>query len=153
MRFIHISLWLLMLVAISYSSGCATLTAEHTQLISITSSPSGAPIFVDGNPRGNTPASIEMERRENHMIQVSGEIYEPHLTYVKKVPTRRIAGNLLGGGIIGFIVDILTEASNDLDPPAVHARLRKRRRHDCGRIYQRQKQHRRPTTQSARLSN
>lgn len=45
-------------------SGCATLFSGSTQDVSINSEPTNADIIVDGNKRGKTPATIEINRPE-----------------------------------------------------------------------------------------
>jgi hypothetical protein len=51
-------------------SSCALLVNGLTQTVPVTSTPSGATVFVDGEPRGVTPIDLELRRDSTSVIVV-----------------------------------------------------------------------------------
>jgi hypothetical protein len=51
-------------------SSCALLVNGLTQTVPVTSTPSGAAVFVDGEPRGLTPVDLELRRDSTSVVVV-----------------------------------------------------------------------------------
>ena len=51
-------------------SSCALLVNGMTQTVPVTSTPSGAAVFVDGEPRGFTPVDLELRRDGTSVVVV-----------------------------------------------------------------------------------
>jgi hypothetical protein len=83
-----------------FSQGCATVSQNWGQKIPITSSPMGAKIIVDGKNRGETPMQLTLARKQEHLIRIEMEGYDPYEISIgrKKSPWRSIIGNLIIGG-------------------------------------------------------
>ncbi|MEK7767473.1 MAG: PEGA domain-containing protein, partial [bacterium] len=59
-------------------NGCATLFHGPKQAIEVTSQPRGAVIALDGRAVGITPASVNVERSQQHMtLRYTKEGYNP----------------------------------------------------------------------------
>jgi PEGA domain-containing protein len=59
---------LLLLLAALAGTGCATVFAKKSMMAPMSSDPSGAEVFVDGHRVGQTPITIELSHRREHVI-------------------------------------------------------------------------------------
>ncbi|OGW15865.1 MAG: hypothetical protein A3G93_00435 [Nitrospinae bacterium RIFCSPLOWO2_12_FULL_45_22] len=106
---------------------CATIMKDKMDLISFSSEPDGAKIHVDNYPVAETPASVPLERTK-HSINFKKEGYQTGTAIID----RRldwgwyIFGNIVFGGIVGWIVDALTNEMWNLEPKRVHVVLEKK---------------------------
>ena len=105
------------------AGGCATITRGSTQDVSISSTPAGASVFVDGEHKGITPTTVKMKRSNDHTVQISMEGHETITVQVKSSLGSAYVGNILCGGLIGLGVDALSGASYDLAPADIQAIL------------------------------
>ena len=107
-----------------FSQACATLTQGSMQQITVSSTPAGANLVVDGFQRLRTPAVIELSRKESHQLEISLEGYRPETVEIMKVSNSMMGGNILAGGLIGFAVDYSSGAAYRLVPEVVQITLR-----------------------------
>lgn len=105
------------------ASGCATVVKGSHQEIGITSNPGGAYVKVDGIDKGTTPMVIKMKRSKAHTVQVDKPGYHRFEAAIATRNSGWIWGNVLIGGLIGLIVDLISGASHNLDPDNIHAEL------------------------------
>ncbi len=110
-------------VLVVNAGGCATIVKGSHQDIGITSTPGGAYVKVDGIDKGTTPMVIKMKRSKTHTVQFDKAGYETFEAAIATKGSGWIWGNLLIGGVIGLIVDLISGASNNLEPCSVHAEL------------------------------
>ncbi len=105
--------------------GCASIIHGTKQDVSISSTPGDANITVDGTSRGKTPFVVELSRKNKHVIKLELNGYE---TYEMNL-TRKVSGwywgNILFGGIVGFIVDPITGGMYKIKPEQITAVLAK----------------------------
>ena len=106
------------------AQGCATITQGSTQQITVSSTPAGAEIVVNGFQRLKTPAVIELSRKESHQLQISLEGYHREDVEIVKVSNGMVAGNILAGGLVGLAVDYSSGAAYRLVPEVVQITLR-----------------------------
>jgi hypothetical protein len=117
-------LLLLFIAALSFS-GCATLVHGTTQKIPVNSEPPGAECSMAGNiTRYTTPCEVELSRKQDHLITIKKDGYHPETVEVKKVLSGAVAGNILGGGLIGWGVDASNGAQNRLVPETINVTLK-----------------------------
>ena len=109
--------------ASAFLSGCATIVKGTTQVIPVSSDPTGARISVDGAPAGTTPATVTLSRKQNHMIVIEKEGFAPESVAVTKSMGGAVAGNIIAGGLIGWGVDAMTGAQYNLAPNTISVRL------------------------------
>jgi len=103
-------------------SGCATVVGGgRDQRVHIDSEPQGAQVRVDGQPRGVTPTNVELNRRQEHQVQLDLEGCPPYVSTLKPGCNPWVFGNLLAGGLIGLAVDASTGAVSALYPKEVKA--------------------------------
>lgn len=106
-------------------TSCSSIINGSMSDMSISSDPSDAIIKVNGMDAGRTPTTIRLKRGETHII----EIKKAGFTDYKIVTTKSIAGwvwgNLICGGILGFVIDFVTGNAYDVEPRVVNAKLSK----------------------------
>ena len=113
-----------MLILIMVGSGCATVTGGcRDQNVKITSNPTGAAVLVDGQPVGETPASVKLCRKTEHHVEVDYPGCEPAQVTITRRLNPWLFGNILVGGPLGLVVDICTDATHNLSPDEVHVQL------------------------------
>jgi PEGA domain len=55
-------------ILITPLTGCALAAHGRTQLIPFSSTPTGAEVFIDGEPRGFTPLELELRRNQSYDV-------------------------------------------------------------------------------------
>jgi hypothetical protein len=107
-------------------TGCATVATGGggKQTVTVTSTPQGAAVVVDGQPQGVTPAKVALNRTEAHTIELSAPGYESAHLSVSKHLNPWLLGNVLLGGIIGVVIDVVTDATYTLSPSELNVHLK-----------------------------
>ena len=116
-----------LILAVPIASGCGTLVNGSTQMVDVTSVPSGATATV--LPAGHsviTPSQVELKRKSSHTILIEKEGYEP----ISETVSRRLSGwlwlNLVLLGPLGLgnmILDLFTGGAYALKPKTVAGTL------------------------------
>lgn len=114
---------LLLLSACFVLTGCATIVKGTTQVIPVSSDPTGARVTVDSSPAGTTPTTVTLSRKQNHMVVIEKEGFAPESVAVTKSMGGAVAGNIIAGGLIGWGVDAMTGAQYNLAPNTINVRL------------------------------
>jgi len=118
-------------------SGCATILGDKTQLIGIKSTPSEASINITDEKgvsiyKGNTPTSVTLQKSDGsyfggktYQVSIEKPGYKTtRITLDTKVNAWYVAGNLVFGGLIGWlVVDPLSGAMYTIKPEDVSAQL------------------------------
>ncbi len=117
-----LNLLLLAVVAMSLS-GCASIVCGTKQSVNFTSTPTNATIYDNGVLIGNTPLAAKLERKNNHLISIKLDGYQPFEVEIKKEFNAWYLGNILFGGIIGLVVDPITGAIYKLSPEQIGAQM------------------------------
>ena len=106
-------------------SGCATIMQGTTQELSVSSSPTGAQVTVNGQAKGTTPAVLDLKRKDNHVVRVTMDGYQPFEVALSRSTSGWVWGNLVFGGIPGLAVDAITGGLYKLSPEQISAALSK----------------------------
>lgn len=106
-------------------SSCATIFSGSKQKVKFSSNPSSATIFIDEVEVGKTPFEIKLARKKKHSVMIKLEGYETYQTNLTKKLNGWFLGNILIGGIIGFIIDPITGAMYSLTPKQINAQMNK----------------------------
>ena len=106
-----------------FLSACATIMQGTTQQVSISSSPTGAKVTIDQREFGSTPVIADLKRKDNHVVQITMDGYEPYQVSLSRGVSGWVAGNIVFGGIIGLAVDAITGGMYKLTPEQITATL------------------------------
>lgn len=107
----------LLIITLSGIPGCATIVhLGGSEELNVTSEPSGAKVVVDGMERGITPVAVDVERKKPHKILVSKDGYQESQLSVDSSLSWWIAGNIVFGGLVGLLVDVLSGGGYTIDP-------------------------------------
>lgn len=103
--------------------GCASLLNDTNPPVSITSNPSDAAVYVDGNLMGRTPLTQKMSVKDQHTVVVRKEGYRDG---TRSIGTHTgalwiVLDVLLG--LIPIIVDAITGDWQELNSDSVHVEL------------------------------
>ena len=109
-------------------TGCASILDGTEQEISIASTPEDAHVEIKtlGGIKikeGKTPLNIELGKDEDYKVTVSLEGYEENEVFLSGEINPTVWGNILCGGVIGFIIDFSNGAAYDLEPDMIHVDL------------------------------
>jgi len=104
-------------------AGCATITNGRKQEIWIASSPSGAQVFVDGQPAGETPLVTRVIRRKRHEIRVRLDGYEEQLLVTERKSNDAVVDNVFIVGLLGVAIDYMSGAAYRVSPAHIMFRL------------------------------
>jgi uncharacterized protein YceK len=117
---------LLSLVVVLLVSGCATIILSSSQQVGISSSPTGASVTIDNEPKGETPIVAKLSRKDNHIIKIELEGYEPFEIKTTRSTSGWVWGNIVFGGLIGLAVDAITGGMYIIKPDQIEAELEKK---------------------------
>jgi hypothetical protein len=106
-------------------TNCSSIINGSKQIVSISSDPKEAKIYVNGNSLGTTPKKILLKRGDTHIIEIKMDGYKTYRITTSKDITGWFWGNLLCGGLIGMVIDLATGNAYDIDPDRIHAVLEK----------------------------
>jgi hypothetical protein len=108
-----------------FISSCSTVFNGSRQDVSITSTPSDADIYVDGEKVGAGHVELRLKRGKDHVVEVKKAGYNTAKISTDKTLTGWFWGNLLCGGVVGFAVDLITGSAFDVDPDKIVVSLDK----------------------------
>ena len=98
-----------LLIVLATTTSCATIMTGHTDYIAVTSNPPGANFISNSGGSGVTPGGITVNEKEDVVIMFSKEGYEDISASVLSRTSGWALGNILIGGIIGFIIDVASD--------------------------------------------
>jgi hypothetical protein len=80
-------------------------------------------VLDHGTLLGSTPVIADLRRKEDHLIRIELDGYEPFEIALERGVNGWVWGNILFGGPIGLLVDLGTGAIRKLEPEQVVAEL------------------------------
>lgn len=113
------ALTLLVLFAAPFVAGCGSIIHGTRQEIILNSTPEGAQILENGQPIGTTPTTLRFRRGDDHLLTFRLDGYQDVRVTLNKELSPVTLLNLIGGGLIGFVVDFSNGAAYELDPDIV----------------------------------
>jgi hypothetical protein len=112
-------------LAVATTTACGALFNGSRQTITATSAPDGATIQTNpGGSQYTTPASLNLERKNDYVLTFSREGYRPAtFTINKSVQGGIVVLDVLFTGLIGVIIDAATGSWYKLSPEAATVAL------------------------------
>lgn len=111
------------LLMITTLTSCCTILHGTKQSVGISSNPSNATVWVDRAFVGNTPVVVEMSRKDNHIVRIELEGYQPFEAVFSKKVSAWVFGNIVFGGLVGLAVDAVSGGIYMLTPDQVQAEM------------------------------
>lgn len=105
------------------TTGCATIMHGSKQDVAVSSSPTGAAVTVDNQPAGTTPTTLNLTRKDRHVISIDAPGYQRYELQLTRGTSGWVWGNLVFGGIPGLAIDAITGSLYKLSPDNVSATL------------------------------
>ncbi len=104
--------------------GCASIVKGTTQPIPVSSDPTGADVKLDGNKVGQTPMSVEVKRKTDHLLTLEKAGYQSESVAITRNVGGAVFGNILAGGLVGWGVDAISGAQYNLTPATINIALK-----------------------------
>jgi len=105
------------------TAACASIMHGTGQALSITSAPAGATVSVDDQVVGVTPVSTKLSRNDPHIINVKLDGYQPFQLRTTRHMDGWLLGNIVFGGPLGLVIDVVDGAAYKLKPSDIAAQL------------------------------
>ena len=113
-------------LALVFVSGCASMVTGTTQHIPITSNPPGAKVTIDGELKGTTPLSVDLERKPYHSVTLELEGYHPYQVQTTKGVNPWLLGDMFIPPWIPWLaIDLINGGSATIEPPEITGQLQK----------------------------
>ncbi len=111
-------------LALLFTGGCATIVHGTNQQVSITSTPTGANVRVNGQYYGTTPLVLNLRRKEIHIVQLELAGYKDYEITLERAISAWSLGNAIAGEWWWFVgADGMDGAFYRLYPEEVVATL------------------------------
>ncbi len=105
------------------STGCSTLLNGTTQRLTVSTTPQGATVLVDGQMVGNTPCAVVLRRARDYTLVLRKDGYDELSYPLSRVPSRATLGNIWLVGLFGLAVDGMSGANYKFAPEFVQTSL------------------------------
>ena len=83
-------------------SACATIIHGMRQEVGISSSPTGAEVWVDNVKMGETPVVAKLRRKDTHTVKLLMPGYQAYETTITRSVSGWVWGNIAIGGLLGL---------------------------------------------------
>lgn len=103
------------------ATGCGTIVNGIHQDLTVTSSPGGSAVSIDGVPHGTTPIVVPLLRSHAHVVKVEQPGYHPVEASVVPATSSWEWFNVFNGFIIGVSIDAVTGGMYYFSQDTVHA--------------------------------
>ena len=105
----RIGWWLLGLIvciAVLWLTGCTTILSPNPQPVAVNSSPPQAAVLVNGSPMGQTPTTVNLDKKLTYTIEVQKAGSAPYAQMLTKTVDPMFFLNILF--LPGFLVELAT---------------------------------------------
>jgi hypothetical protein len=114
---------ILVVGAVVAMAGCASIMHGTSQDIGFQSTPTNARVSVDGLPMGKTPVVAKLSRKDNHIVKMNLDGYQPFEATLTRSTSGWVWGNIVFGGLIGLAVDAMSGGLYNLSPDQISGQL------------------------------
>ena len=120
--------WLLVAATVAASTACATVTRPYMNRVTVASDPPLAAITADGDPVGETPATVPLSRRDwwgrgrgGALLRFEKDGFVPSEVWIERRVNRWVFGNFVLAAIAGGLAAADPDSSGDRGPGRVAA--------------------------------
>lgn len=106
-----------------FLQGCCSIIHGSRQEISISSTPTGANVYNNGELVAVTPAVLDLKRSKTHAIKIEKDGYECYEIATSRQISGWALGNIAIGGLVGPGIDALTGSLYKIEPAIIDAIL------------------------------
>lgn len=107
-------------------NGCATVFHGTTEKVAFSSEPTGAKVYIDGQPMGTTPTEMKLASKKSYTVEFRKEGYENRaMILTNSVDALWVVLDVVFG-LIWVVVDAATGAWHTFDMNHIHAPLEPR---------------------------
>lgn len=111
------SISIILIVALStVVTGCATIASGTTQEVTFQSTPAGALVKVNGKPIGETPITVQLDKKADQTLTFEKDGYKTFSTAMTTTTDGWFWGNIIIGGLLGSTTDMASGAINEYAP-------------------------------------
>lgn len=108
----------------SLLASCASIMHGTKQPVSVSSAPTGATVYLNGQLLGKTPVVADVSRKtQGNRIRLELEGYEAKEIALSRSVSGWVWGNIIFGGLIGLVVDASTGGMYKITPEVVMTNL------------------------------
>jgi len=100
------------------TSGCATIINGRNQEIALSSTPAGVTVKT-GAVQTTTPGKLTLRRSEDHDLTFTKDGFPERQTKLESTGSWWLLGNVVFGGLIGLVVDMVSGGGFKLKPGSV----------------------------------
>ena len=102
------ALALVLTLLAAHATGCAAIVRGSTQEVRITSEPSGIEVSVDRVNRVTTPATVELLRRDDHLVEAELEGYRPQQVNIVSIVAEAGVGWFVAGALVWNVFEFIS---------------------------------------------
>lgn len=107
------------------TSGYATIVhLGSNEELSVWSEPLGAKVVIDGTEQSQTPLATKLERKKDHAVVLTKDGFEENQSRVESHASWWITGNVILGGLVGILVDVMSGGGYTIEPDKVAVTLK-----------------------------
>lgn len=99
------------------TTGCATVLGSKQHDFTFNSAPAGAQVFVDGNPVGSTPLTVNLSNTQSHSVIFKKDGYADIGCQLQKGTG---AGWVIADVIFGLVPIVIDAATNNWSQTKTH---------------------------------
>lgn len=115
---------LVVIAVLMVTFGCGTILNDKNPPLTVTSTPVGADVHIDGSYAGRTPLTTDVSIKREHTVTATKEGYRDSTQRVGNYAGALwIILDILLTGLIGLVVDAITGDWQELDRESVHLEL------------------------------
>ena len=98
-------------------SGCASIvTPGRFRPVEVKTHPTGAQVFLNEKYEGRSPLTLQVDRKRDHRVRFLLEGREPYDETIESGLNGWVFGNILFGGPIGLIIDLINGSASSPKP-------------------------------------
>jgi hypothetical protein len=104
-------------------TNCSTIVAGRNQEVTFDSEPKGAKVVIAGKTYGETPLTVNIERKKGQVVTFEKEGHHSQTRGLETSINTWFLGNIILGGFIGSTTDAITGSMHEYKPNSYYITL------------------------------